>query len=149
MNNIMLLTDSYKLTKEKNFEIPTKRFGEDELTNYAFGKSAKEYGEFLKEAGIKEMPIYLANIGTAPFARQAWLHGLDSGDWSGLLGDISSLNFDDAVRGVRNVEPRSGEDRPKISAPNHTEVLKYSRQFVPEVARKDFEKGLEALFREQ
>src|SRR3989344_6163338 len=59
--------------------IPTNRFGDEELKAYAFGDSAKAYGEFLREAGIKQMPIYLASMEKKPFARQAWLHRLGGG----------------------------------------------------------------------
>lgn len=83
--------------------IPTKRFGEDEKTVFAFGDSAKAYGEFLKDARISEMPVYLANVEKKPFARQAWLRGLDDGDGSGLVGG-GYLDCNDAVRGARNID---------------------------------------------
>jgi len=90
------LADSVELNVES---IPTNRFADDKITVYAFGDSAKEYGEFLKEAGINEMPVYLANIGEKPFARQMWLG--DLGNWSGLSGDGRYLDCSGRVRGVR------------------------------------------------
>jgi len=127
--------------------IPTNRFAEDERTSFAFGRSAGEYGEFLKEAGIKEIPVYLANLEEKPFARQAWLRWIVDDYRSGLDGDGRYLDFDNAVRGVRRVEPRSGETVSIISTPSFTDIANYSRQFVPEFARKDFEKGLETFLR--
>jgi len=129
--------------------IPTDRFAEDERTVFAFGETAKAYGELLKEAGIKNMPIYLANTENKPFARQVWLHRLVDDCRSELGGDNWGLCYYYAVRGVRNVEPRSGETVLRISAPTLADITAYSRKFVPEGIRNDFEKGLESLFRKQ
>jgi hypothetical protein len=79
-------------------DIPVETFGEDERTVFAFGDSAQAYGDFLKQARITAMPIYLVNIGEKPFARQAWLLGL--GNQSGL-GGSRNLDYNLAVRGVR------------------------------------------------
>ena len=133
-------------------EIPTSRFGDEEITNFVFGETAKEYGNFLKEAGINAVPLYLndeqyVNSQAKPFANQLWLHRLVSDYRSDLDGNDRNLNCDYAVRGVKSVEPRSGETASKISVPSYKQIAKYSKQFVPEVARKDFEKGLEAMFR--
>jgi len=132
--------------------IPTDKFGEDSIANFVFGKTAQKYGNFLKEAGISAMPLWFndekyINSQEKPFANQLWLRRLGGGFLSGLSGCSGVLSYGGAVRGVKFVEPRSGEDCAKILAPNLKEVLKYSKQFVPEVARKDFEKGLEAIFR--
>lgn len=68
------LKDSVKLSGKS---IPTNRFKENEITSYAFRDVAENYGLFLKEAGIEEMPVYLANISDKPFARQMWFRLLD------------------------------------------------------------------------
>lgn len=93
------LVNSIKL-KDRDFSVPTKRFGEDELTTYAFGNSAQAYGDFLKDADIKEMPVYMVDdIGDNPFVRQAWLgrlgdgSGLDGGNW-GLGGRVRGVRED-------------------------------------------------------
>ena len=78
--------------------ISTKRFGDDEITDYVFGDVAKQYGEFLKDSGIDEMPIWLANISGKPFARQMWFSDLD--DRSDLNGDNRGLYYDNSMRGV-------------------------------------------------
>ncbi|OGJ13373.1 hypothetical protein A3K82_00595 [Candidatus Pacearchaeota archaeon RBG_19FT_COMBO_34_9] len=93
------LADSLKL-KDRGFSVPTKRFGDDELTVYAFRNSAQVYGDFLKDAGIEEMPVWMVNnIGDKPFARQAWFDRLDFG--SRLVGYVRGLGVDYRVRGVR------------------------------------------------
>ena len=79
--------------------IPVSEFGNEEITDFAFGKTAKEYGQFLKDAGIKEIPFYLADLKDKPFARQLWLRSLDGG--SGVLGSLRGLS-DGGVRGVRD-----------------------------------------------
>jgi hypothetical protein len=92
------LADSIKL-KNIDFSIPTRRFGEDKFTAYIFGSSAQAYGDFLKGAGIQEMPVWMVdNIGDKPFARQAWFFGLDYRLW--LLGNYWDLDYDGRVRGV-------------------------------------------------
>ena len=96
------LVDSIKI---KEMKIPTNRFGENEITVYAFGKSSKKYGEFLREAGIKEMPIRLANLEDKPLARQMWFCWLEGGGRSDLGGDRRDLYYDLRVRGVyKNAE---------------------------------------------
>jgi len=92
------LADSVKLLGNT---IPTSRFGENKIANYAFGDSAKDYGLFLKEAGIEEMPVYLCNLEDKPFARQTWLRRLDSGSRSGVIGDDRNLDYYCRARGVR------------------------------------------------
>ncbi len=92
------LADSVKRT---NTEIPTRRFADEALTNFAFGKNAKEYGEFLKENGIDNIQFYLANSGNTPFARQAWLCGVGEGDRSGIGGNWDLELDDNEARGVR------------------------------------------------
>ena len=91
------LADSVKIT---NTKIPTKRFADEALTSFAFGKNAKAYGEFLKENGIDNIQVYLANSGNKPFARQAWLYWVGS-DWSSLSGSGILGCGDVGVRGVR------------------------------------------------
>lgn len=91
------LEDSVELKKES---IPTNRFKDNKIAVYAFGNYAEEYGQFLKNAGIKEMPIWLADIQNESFARQLWFRNL--GGRSELSGDGRILGNDyGRVRGVR------------------------------------------------
>ena len=90
------LQDSVKLSKES---ISTDKFKESEIANFAFGDIAEDYGLFLKGAGVKEMPVYLADISDKPFARQMWFRNL--GNRSELDGNSRGLYFDDWLRGVK------------------------------------------------
>lgn len=101
--------------------VPTNRFGEDPITRFLFGELAQDYGTFLKESRyeIQEMPLIFDSEATinaqkTPFANQLWLHGLVDGGRSALLGSRYLIYYD-VVRGVRYVEPRSGEDCAKKS----------------------------------
>lgn len=94
------LADSVKIGKT---EIPTSRFADEAITNFAFGKNAKAYGEFLKENGIDNIQVYLADAQNKPFARQAWLHWVGGVNGSDLSGYYRSLGCDySEVRGVRS-----------------------------------------------
>ena len=89
------LADSVEISSKS---IPTNRFAENKITVYAFGDIAEEYGNFLKQSGINEMPIWTADLQDEPFARQMWFGGL--GNRSELGGYGRFLNYDDRVRGV-------------------------------------------------
>ena len=80
--------------------VPADRLAECELTAYAFGEDAKKYGEFLKEARIKEMPIWTTDIRDKAFARQVWFRGLDVGGRS-ALGGGRGLGYYYMVCGIR------------------------------------------------
>ncbi|MBN1377589.1 hypothetical protein JW949_04645 [Candidatus Woesearchaeota archaeon] len=89
---------------EKTITVPTNRFDSEALTVYAFGgeKEAKAYGEFLREAGIKEMPVYAVdkdyiNKQNKPFARQMWFGGTIFGS---PLASHWKLNYVRRGRGV-------------------------------------------------
>jgi len=93
------LQDSVKLSKES---IPTNRFKENEIANFAFGNVAEDYGLFLKDAGIKDMLVYVVNEDyinkqNKPFARQMWFRDLDYG--SILYGRY--LDDGNRLRGVK------------------------------------------------
>ncbi len=92
----------------KETEIPTKRFGDDAISNFAFGKNAKAYGEFLKENGIDSIQVYLANSENKP-----------CGGRSSLGGDDGSLSYGcNVVRGVRaSANSKGASVAQKIEAP--------------------------------
>ncbi|MAG79178.1 hypothetical protein CMI40_02270 [Candidatus Pacearchaeota archaeon] len=75
--------------------IPTNRFGEEEITNFCFGKSAKDYGLFLKDAGINEMALNYLNdredvdCGKGSFINQ--LHFSDVSYWKSALKNWTLL----------------------------------------------------------
>lgn len=90
----------------KTVEIPTNRFGDDKVTVYAFGgeDEARAYGEFLREAGIKEMPVWIAdqdyvNQQDQSFARGLWFGRLDG--WSVLVAGDRDLVGAVRTRGVK------------------------------------------------
>ena len=103
-------------------EIPTKRFKDDAITVFVFEDFAQEYGDFLKEAGIKEMPIYLANVEEKPFARQVWFGNLDVR--SVLNGYDRNLDYDYRVRGVRYAEGVAQNAEPTYNKKQISDVLK-------------------------
>ncbi|MCX6741817.1 MAG: hypothetical protein NTX24_01415 [Candidatus Pacearchaeota archaeon] len=102
--------------------IPTKRFGSERITVYAFGttngkdtrqdaKDAQEYGLFLHESGIKAMPFVLAGVGDKPYAVKSWFRSLAYE--SGLGGNYWCLSYA-AVRGVRNGVVAEGDARTNL-----------------------------------
>ncbi len=96
------LADSVKIT---NTEIPTRRFADEALTSFAFGKNAKAYGELLDENEIKSIQVNLATPRNMLFARQAWLCSCrvdDNSAMSRLEGYGVGLSYyRNEVRGVR------------------------------------------------
>lgn len=82
--------------------IPTKRFAEDTRTVFMFGAAAKDYGEFLREYGINEMPLWLFDTKDKPFVNQAWLGGFVNGGRSVLVGNNWGLEVEVHLRGVRS-----------------------------------------------
>ena len=110
------LSDSVELSKDS---IPTNRFAEDEITVYAFGDIAEQYGKFLKEAEINEMHIWTADLQDKPFARQMWFGFLAGG--SGLDGS-RNLYYGSRVRGV--CEDASASEPNKISGTYNSKQIK-------------------------
>ena len=95
------LQDSIKLSGES---IPTNRFKESEIANFAFGDVTEDYGKWLdNECDIKQMPVYLTNVSDKPFARQMWFRDLDS---RSELGGFRNLDLDGRLRGVKNLEEK-------------------------------------------
>lgn len=70
-----------------------------------------------------------------------WFGGLDGR--SELLGCDGVAYYDDWARGVfkKSAEGTS----PKISRPSFKEIVTYSRKFVPDAVRKEFERGLSEI----
>ena len=96
-NLVILLTDFNS--------IPTNRFGNDKLTTWLFEDQAKDYGLFLKENGINEMPLFFndqdyINKQKSPYANQLWL-GCLLGRYN-LRGNLGGLFlfYNQKVRGV-------------------------------------------------
>lgn len=115
--------------------IPTNRFGDCDITGYAFGEDAKKYGEFLKEFGIDSMPIWTVEVKDKAFARQVWFYGLD-GDGS-ALGGKWGLDWNGRVRGVRG----SAEG----AAPKISEVESYNFNDIQRVLKANGLTGIEKI----
>jgi len=86
--------------------IPTYSFADNPITAYAFGEQAEAYGNFLKQAGITEMPTWLSDMQDKPFARQIAFGCLcHRGCGTGIIGDYSGLHDSQIrVRGIFNYE---------------------------------------------
>lgn len=103
----LALQDSVEFPLEL-IEIPTNRFNSEELTIFAFGngnaETAQTYGDFLKNAGIIAMPVFVfdkhfVNAQDYSFAKKLWFGRLDNR--SGLCGVVRGLHDDyGRVRGV-------------------------------------------------
>lgn len=84
-------------------EVPTKRFGEEGITNLVFGKNAKDHGLFLQDAGIIAMPLkfysedYVKGQGK-PFANQLWVGGLGFGSELDGHWSLGSANWSRGIK---------------------------------------------------
>jgi len=152
VSNAIKKGTAVKFPQNDNYSIPTDKFGEDIITDFAFGKIAKDYGKFLKEeAKINEMPVWLSNCENKPFARQLWFRGLGGGVRSGLGGFGSLDYYGDGVRGVREVSAEGAAQ--KISLPykqkdikNYLNILQDVREGnLPASKLEKVIKGLEKL----
>lgn len=90
--------------RSSNF-IPTNRFGCYSITARVFGDIAKEYGNFLREAGIKEMPcVPYHDKGIMDYARQMWFAPVSSNGRSELGPSPSRMprvSYKNKIRGVK------------------------------------------------
>jgi len=94
------LADSVKFERTS---VATNDFASNPITAFAFGKDAKAYGEFLKDAGKNSIENYVTSTKDKPFAGQMWLCRLGGGSGSSLGGDDGDLDCDYvAVRAVRS-----------------------------------------------
>lgn len=114
------LEDSVELKKEN---IPTNRFKDNKIAVYAFGNYADEYGRFLEDAGIEEMPVWLVNMQKKSFARQMWFRNLYAGstfngdNWDLYLGSYR-------MRGVRESSEDATKNSETYSTKQITDALK-------------------------
>jgi len=96
--------------------IAVEALADDAYTQFLFRDLAGQYGLFLKDAGIKKVPVYVVDAGHAreqkqPFGRALWVYDLLDGR-SGLYGDLDVLHYNDGrVRGVRRVPATAQEMR--------------------------------------
>ncbi|MBN2051904.1 hypothetical protein JW756_00190 [Candidatus Woesearchaeota archaeon] len=88
---------------ESTQAIPTNGFGENSTADFLFGKHAKDYGLFLKDARIGAVPLYFDGNdrinSQGPYVSQLWLGRLGSD--SIIFGDCRSLKGSSRARGVQ------------------------------------------------
>ena len=130
------LTDFVELDEKL---IPTNRFGDNKITQYAFCEHSQEYGRVLREYGIKEMPIWLVNTQDRPFARKLWFGGLGYGDRS--VGNNRGL-VDSGVRGVRQNVGEAGTQKISRDEQDKSSLASYTLEDIQKVLRS---KGLSDL----
>jgi hypothetical protein len=143
------------LAQTQTHQVQTDSLGDDDAIVFlAESKTrANKYGLFLRnEARIKEVTVYMQPIIGKDKSRGCWFGRLDGGYRSEFGGNRRNLgNGDGSVFGV--YEGAEGASQ-KISArairmPSLSELLEYSKPFVPQAVREDFEKGLRAKFEKQ
>ena len=102
------LVDSVDIPRPRRYiKLPTKRFGQEELTVFVFDgeKEANQYGTFLIDRGIHEIAFYVRtrniNNQPAPFASQLLFEGGDGEFDLNAVGDY--FLGDRMVRGARKL----------------------------------------------
>jgi hypothetical protein len=90
-------------TKGLTGRIPTRGLVDNKIAVYAFGgiKNTRDYGEFLRDAGINEMAIWFADTWGKSFVRQMWFGPLSEG--AELLAYKGGLGANNRVRGILKV----------------------------------------------
>jgi len=93
------------LLLKKSGNIPTKRFGEEELTLFLFDDAAKEYGRILNDAGLHEIsfPLELGSDYVSQrsrFLRQVY-HGPIVKDSPYLSGVMAIIDAGFPITGLR------------------------------------------------
>jgi len=141
---------------QQTFLVPSCDLGKIDIAIFLARNQelAEKYGYFLDRiCGIKEIRFYQFEDCYDYVAAGFWLRWLVRGDVSGFGGgrgfDYSDGSlFGVAKRGALSQKKIVEGDSKKIFAPTLKQVLKYSKPFVPEVAKEDFEKGLASLFKQ-
>ncbi len=133
----------------KYIEIPTNRFNSEPLTCWAFEgeKEAEAYGEFLREAGIKRMPVYAVDKDyvdrqNQPFTRQVWFWCLG---WSELDGSDGG-HLGDGLRGVKESDLVS-----VLNNAQETEQVESKRKINPrpQVSEEELDSRIRNTIREK
>jgi len=92
------------LEKNNEYDIPVSKFANNGLAKFLFKEDTQKYAEFLQEAGITEVLVWLVGSNyvkkqKAPFARPLWFLILDGR--SVLDGYGRDLGYGGGARGVR------------------------------------------------
>ncbi len=143
-NQVSFLVPYDDLRGSKSGVIPVKHaLSHPQVIPFLGGEErAKKYLQRHKEVFGDEIGVWhlddLDKEGNEPLPLGRLLY-LGDGYINGLDGD-DDLNGNGQFVGVR-------DGAQKISRPSLEQMLKYSERFVPEVARTDFKKGLEGLYK--
>ena len=142
-------------------DIPVEAFGEEDVTSFLFRDKAKEYGRFLKENGINNVPLYVVDKAHAKEQGKVFSRAL----WAGSLYFISALvgydflyYYGGRVSGVSRSEPEARATAPQapravssgnagLVAPTLEEVLAVTSRFTADVNREALQKELAGLYR--
>jgi len=142
------------LGQTNTYEVPTDCFADDDTILFLAEskKRARDYGLFLRnKAGILQSKVYMQPIVGKDKSRGFWLYRLGEGYRSDFNCYNGDLNGDlGSVFGVREgAEGTQKISGAKVRAPSLSEILKYSKLFVPQAARADFERGLREKYKKQ
>lgn len=151
------------LGKAKTHNVPTDCFADDNAIAFlSEGETrARKYGLFVRNAfGYNSIPtstVYMQDLVGKDKSRGFALGGVVTDSRSNfycndgvLYGDGGSLfgGYESAEGAAKNSEPETSRLGTQIGRASLTEVLRYSRPFVPQVARKAFEDGLRAKYKQ-
>lgn len=85
-------------------KIPTDEFEDNRLTRFAFGKFARDYGDFLRKNGIHEITLFVPEQNYVQnyeaFARQVILMKIENGYDSAIDCDRKELHLSVRIFGV-------------------------------------------------
>ncbi len=141
-------------SQKKIYYVAWDEFADDDVVVWhAQGKKlAKEYGRFIhNDFGIDNVTIYLPVTNLGNIARGNWLCRLGRNGRSNFYcGDEFLYGGGGSVFRVDS----SAEDTPqkisrekvRISKPSLADVLKFSRKYVSEAARQEYESGISSMF---
>jgi hypothetical protein len=144
------------LGKQAIHDVSTDSLADDNTIAFlSKGKSrADKYGRWLrKEAGVKSLRVYMQGLTGENKSRGFWLFGFSEGSYSVFYcggrvfyGDFGSLFgvYESAEGTSRKISPKT-----RIKAPTLSQVLRYSRPFIPSRDKKEFEAGMRNLFKNQ
>jgi len=141
------------------FEIDTKKHDKLNKSQRALAKQVhgkgKQFGkkmEMLSEAGIGNTRIYVLNpeyvqnaTKDGPVARVGWLSNFSGSSSFSACG--RGIDYYNRVRGVRRDSVAEGDAAKIMRVPSPKQVLELSKDYIPKIARKEFEQKLMALYK--
>ncbi len=141
-------------SQRKTYNVSWDKFADDDVIAWhAQGnKLAREYGKFVhNDFGIDSVTVYLPVTSLGNIAIGNWLCGLVRDGRSGFGCSLGDLNDDNgSVFGVdfsaEGTPQKISREKVRISGPSLAEVLRFSRKYVPEVTRQEYESGISSLF---